>query len=91
MSKQIAEVGFSCGRSYLKVAGVIVAVEGDRCRDCGNIPEEFKDPIPDHVYEGTIGGKPITRDMDPDLIRFFVGENWSEKMLCYLANRINEN
>ncbi len=34
----IAEVLLDCGRYYLKVAGIVLAMEGDKCRD-GNIPE----------------------------------------------------
>jgi len=44
---EIAEVGLACGRQYLKVAGVIVAVENDICRDPG-IPKEYHHPRDEH-------------------------------------------
>lgn len=85
----IAQVKVSCGRTVLFVKGLALIMEGDPCRTSG-IPEEFHDPIPPHVYEGTIGGKPISRDDDPELIRFFVGERWNPAMLEYVAKKINE-
>lgn len=30
---KIARVGAACGRGYLEVAGIVVAVQGDYCRD----------------------------------------------------------
>lgn len=84
----LAEVKFSCGRHYLSVAGIAVALEGDRCR--GKLPEEVLPPIPPEELEhATIGGKPA-KDMPVDLVRFFRGDNWTEKMLRYTADRINE-
>jgi hypothetical protein len=32
-SDPVVDWGFSCGRHYLKVAGYVVAMEGDTCRD----------------------------------------------------------
>ena len=43
--EQIASVGLSCGRNYLEVAGIIVAMEGDKCR-ASNLPEEILPQIP---------------------------------------------
>jgi len=83
----IAEVCFSMGRSYLKVGGVIVAVEGDKCREI--LPVEAADPIPEEeLAQATIGGKPA-KDMPPHLIQFFRGECWREKSLEWAAKRIN--
>lgn len=85
----LAEVLFSCGRHYLNVAGIAVAVEGDRCRD-GDMPDDVYDPIPPEELErGTIGGQPI-KGMDVKMVRFFRGDNWTKKMLEYAARRIND-
>lgn len=87
MSK-IAEVGLACGRHYLSVAGITVAMEGDKCRD-GELPEEVYEPIPEaELATATIGGKPIW-DMDPKVIRFFRGDYWTPRMLQCVADRIN--
>lgn len=89
MNKRLAEVGFSCGRSYLSVAGIAVAMEGDKCRD-GDMPEEVYEEIPEfEMAHGTIGGKPV-KGMEPALIRFFRGSCWTRKMLEYAAKVINE-
>lgn len=85
----IAEVRCTCGRYVLFVAGIAVAMQGDKCRD-GELPEEVLDPIPQHVYDhGSIGGEPITKDMNAKLVRFFVGNYWNETMLRYAADKIN--
>lgn len=85
---QIARVGVSCGLHYLSVAGVVVAMEGDKCRD-GDLPDHIYPPIPECEMEnGSIGGKPI-KNLDLKLIRFFRGDNWTHKMLTYAADRIN--
>ena len=47
LSSPLAYVGLGCGRQYLKVAGVIVAVEGDICRD-PMIPEEYRHQKQEH-------------------------------------------
>jgi len=47
VSQPLAYVGLACGRQYLKVAGVIVAIEGDICRD-PMIPDEYRHPRPEH-------------------------------------------
>ncbi len=53
----IAEVLLCCGRNVLYVAGLAVAMEGDKCRD-GHIPEEFIPEIPKEELENSyIGGK----------------------------------
>jgi hypothetical protein len=84
----LAEVGFSCGRHYLSVAGIAVAMEGDKCRD-GGMPEEVYDPIPPEELENaTIGGKPV-KDMPIKMVRFFRGDVWTKKMFDYVAGRIN--
>lgn len=83
-----AEVGFSCGRHYLKVSGIILAMEGDPCRD-GGLPEDVYEPIPEaELSSATIGGKPSS-EIPLKLVRFFRGDRWTEKMLEYAASRIN--
>jgi len=85
----IAEVLFSCGRHYLSVAGIAVAMEGDKCRD-GNFPEDVYDPIPEEeLRTATIGGKPV-KDMPMKVVRFFRGDRWNVPMLNYAADKINE-
>lgn len=84
----LAEVRLSCGRQYLSVAGFVLAMEGDKCRD-GEIPEEYMPPIPPEELErATIGGKPV-KDMDIKMVRFFRGDNWTPKMMEYVAEQIN--
>jgi hypothetical protein len=88
VEEPLAQVKFSCGRSYLSVAGIALAMEGDKCRD-GDLPPEIYEPIPEHEMEhGTIGGEPV-KGMDPALIRFFRGSCWTEGMLKYAADKIN--
>lgn len=90
MSQQpLAHVGFSCGRCYLQVGGIIVAMEGDKCRD-GDLPEEILPEIPEAELErATIGGEPA-KDIDRDIVRFFRGDVWNQKMLRYAAEKINQ-
>ena len=83
----IAEVNFSCGRNFLEVAGITLAVEGDACRD--SLPEECLEPIPtEELAQASIGGKPAS-DMPIDMVRFFRGEQWTKRMLEYVADEIN--
>lgn len=42
MTKEIAFVGLACGRQYLSVAGICVAMEGDICRS-SQIPDELRE------------------------------------------------
>lgn len=89
MAEPLAQVLSSCGRYYLSVAGIVVAMQGDRCRE-GDMPDEVYDPIPEEeLASATIGGKPV-RDMEPKVVRFFRGDNWNLLMLRYAADRINE-
>jgi hypothetical protein len=89
MKKPLAEVLLSCGRQYLSVAGIAVAVEGDKCRT-SSLPDDVYDPIPAEEMEtATIGGKPI-KDMEPSVIRFFRTDNWTPKMLEFVAEKINQ-
>jgi len=89
MAKQLAEGCFSCGRSYLSVAGICVAIEGDRCREA-ELPDEVYEPIPaDELATATIGGKPVA-GMESRVVRFFRGSNWTDKMLEYVAEQINK-
>lgn len=85
----LANVRLSCGRIYLEVAGIVVAVQGDKCRSSSEFPEEILPQIPDEeLKNATIGGK-SAKDVPLDVIRFFRGECWTEKMLEYAADRIN--
>jgi len=85
----IAEVGLSCGRYYLSVAGIVLAMEGDKCRDA-SLPESVLSPIPqDELEYATIGGKPV-KDLPIETVRFFRGDCWNKKMLDYVAKKINE-
>jgi hypothetical protein len=84
---KIAEVGFSTGRCFLKVAGVIVAMEGDKCRDI--FPEEACEPIPEEELERAWIGDKRAKDVPLHMVRFFRGDNWREKSLQWAADRIN--
>lgn len=84
----LAEVKCSCGRFVLEVAGVVVAMQGDPCRQM--LPPEITEPIPEWELEcGTIGGKSI-KDMPRDVVQFFRGENWREESLKWAAKVIND-
>lgn len=91
MERQVlAEVCLSTGRQYLSVAGFVLAMEGDPCRDSNNIPEEALPPIPEaELARATIGGK-SAKDLPIELVRFFRGDNWTPEMLEYVAAKINE-
>lgn len=85
---QKAGVGFSTGRHYLKIAGIILAMEGDPCRD-GELPEDVYDPIPEEELAGaSIGGRQAS-ELPMKVIRFFRGDRWTQKMLEYVAATIN--
>jgi hypothetical protein len=84
----IADVSLCCGRCVLFVAGFAVAMEGDKCRT-SRIPEEYLPPIPKEELESvTIGGKPAG-ELPIGVVRFFRGDNWTTKMLEYVAEKIN--
>lgn len=85
----LAEVRLSCGRCYLSVAGIAVAMEGDKCRD-GNMPEEVLPPIPEHELEHAMIGDQRAKDLPIGVVRFFRGDCWDEKMLEHAAKVINE-
>jgi hypothetical protein len=72
----LAEVVFSCGRAFLMVAGIAVAMELDVCRD-GDFPDEcfVRDPDIERIL-GPIEG-PQRRNV------------WNRKMLDYAAAKIN--
>jgi len=83
----IATVGFSTGRYYLKVAEIIVAMEGDPFR--GELPEAVMPPISaEELEHATIGGESV-KDTPIEVVRWFRGDNWTEKMLEYTAEQIN--
>lgn len=84
----LAEVRYYCGRAYLSVAGVTVAMEGDKCRH-SDMPEEVCEPIPESELEtATIGGEPV-KDMLRNVVRFFRGDNWTVAGLEWAAEQIN--
>lgn len=86
----IAKVFLSMGRWHLKVAGFVLATEGDKCRDA-NLPEEVFDPIPEEeLARASIGGKPA-KELPIEMVRWFRGDNWNEKMMRYVADKINES
>lgn len=86
----LAEVNTFAGRYYLSVAGVVVAMQGDPCRD-GELPEEVLDPIPQEELErATIGDKHAS-ELPIKVVRFFRGDRWTLKMLEYVAGTINES
>ncbi len=83
----LAKLGFSTGRYFLSVAGITVAMEGDKCREI--LPEEASEPIPQEELDGaTIGDKPA-KDVPLHIVRFFRGDNWCKKNLTWAADRIN--
>lgn len=86
--KPLAVVGFTCGRHYLDVAGIAVAMEGDMCRQL--LPSDVAEPIPeDELKLATIGGKPCS-ELPLDLVRTFRGERWTPKSLQWAAGTINQ-
>lgn len=83
----IAKVSASCGRLYLEVAGICVAMEGDPCR--AELPETCRPPIPEEeLAQISIGGMPAS-ELPIGIVRFFRRSNWDEGMLQYVANKIN--
>jgi hypothetical protein len=87
--KPIAEVLLSCGRYYLSVAGISLAIEGETCRE-GNLPDQLYDTVPEEEFaNATIGGRPI-RNLNPAMVRVFRGSLWNKEMLEYVADRINQ-
>jgi len=87
--KKLAEVYLQCGRFNLTVAGILVAMEGDRCR-YGEFPEEILPEIPQAELESTSIGGESCADMDINIVRYFRGDNWNKEMLQYTADKINE-
>lgn len=85
----IAEVRCCCGRLVLFVAGIAVAMQGDKCRD-STIPEELLDPIPQHELETAMIGDKRASELPIHVVRFFRGDSWNEAMLEYVAKTINE-
>ena len=85
--KPVAQVGFSCGRHYLEVGGVVVAMEGDACRQM--LPSEVATEIPQEELEGACIGERRAIDLPIDVVRFFRGDQWAEKSLRWAADTIN--
>jgi hypothetical protein len=84
-----AEVVLSMGRYHLRVGGFYLATEGDKCRN-GNLPEEVLPPIPpEELEKARVGGKPVN-DMPINIVRWFRGDNWDERMMRYVAEQINK-
>ena len=87
MKDVIAEVSLSCGRYHLNIAGLPIVMEGDVCRLV--LPEECFEPIPKQELEHATIGDKSAKDLPIDVVRFFRGDNWTEKMLRYVADKIN--
>jgi hypothetical protein len=88
MAEPLAAVRVSCGRAYLSIGGMIIAVEGDPCRDStlvGNFaPRNLGDTPPPSL---TI---PPSIDYVVDrYIPYSVRHVWSPGMLEAVAHRIN--
>jgi hypothetical protein len=86
--RDIAEVIYSMGRCHLKVAGFVLATEGDKCRD-GNLPEDVFEPIPSEELEHAMIGGHRAKDLPIEMVRFFRGDVWNQNMIKYVANEIN--
>lgn len=87
-NKAIAQVGFSTGRCFLSVGGVIVAMEGDKLRDI--FPEEALQPIPQAELEHASIGDKLASDVPLHVVRFFRTDFWCQKSLRWAAERINK-
>ncbi len=88
MADPLAETAYSCGRCCLKVAGIVLAMQGDPCRD-GSLPESVLPPIhANELDQATIGGQSV-KDMPIEIVRFFRGDRWTPAMLEYVATKIN--
>ena len=85
---ELAEVMLCMGCLHLFVAEVVLATEGDKCRD-GDLPDEMYDPIPPQELESAWIGDKRAKDLDLKLVRFFCGNTWNEAMLRYVAEKIN--
>jgi len=82
-----AEVRCSCGRYFLDIAGVVVAMQGDPCR--AELPEEYLEVISsEELNRASIGGKPAN-ELPLELVRFFRGGVWTKRMLEHVADVIN--
>jgi hypothetical protein len=86
----LAEVRCCCGRTCLFVAGIVLAMEGDRCRS-NDIPEEVLEPVPEEELRSSMAGLSPAMDIPVNFVRFFLGDNWTPRMLQWSANRINES
>jgi len=86
-TKQLASVKSSCGRQYLEIAGIAIAMEGDPFR--GTLPEDCLEPIPDYELETAMIGDKPAKELPVELVRFFRGEKWTTKMLERAAYIIN--
>lgn len=83
----LAEVRFTCGRYYLSIAGIAMAMEGDPCR--AMLPESVCDPIPAQELDTATIGDKRAKDLPIDVVRFFRGDNWTQTMMEYVAEVIN--
>jgi hypothetical protein len=88
-NEPLAAVRTYAGRYYLSVAGIVLAMQGDKCRD-SDFPEHVFDPIPaEELARASVGGTPAT-ELPIEVVRFFRGDVWNQKMLEFAANKINE-
>lgn len=88
MKQPLAEVIYSMGRCHLQVAGIVIATQGDKCRD-GSLPESVLPPIPEAELETATIGDKRAKDLPIELVRFFRGDNWTPQMIQYVADQIN--
>ena len=87
--KELADVRLCCGRHCLFVAGIVVAMEGDKCRS-NDLPEEVLPPIPEEELANAWIGDKRAKDLPIDIVRLFRGDHWTPAMLEYVAKKINE-
>jgi len=88
-TEPIANVRLCCGRLVLFVAGIAVAMEGDKCRHSG-FPEEVLPPIPQEELEHAYIGDKKASELPLNVVRFFRGDNWHGPSLEFTAAEINK-
>lgn len=84
----LARVGLACGRQYLEIAGIVVAMEGDKCRH--DLPDEIAEPIPISILERSVIGGKSCIELPLSLVRSIRGENWRPESLEWAAEKINK-
>lgn len=91
MSKKepLAFVGLACGRQYLKVGGVIVAMEGDVCRDA-TIPAECCERRVDTIaLDSLTNGRVMDEERFESIKRMCTRDVWNAKSMEWTAKQIN--